>query len=391
MKKSLFFALIAFVALVFVGCVDPVQPQDYTVTLTTTDLLIEKGATQKLTAVVTPTTSIPFVWTSSDPEVATVNASGIVEAVGMGTAVITVTLNVAADDPTVGTVTPATCVVNVTNDAVLDNFELGGYGLFGTPSMVAGTDTVIELSDGSTVNCQLGYISLYVWDNNQVYVSGQGISGAGYFIAADLPVYWIVDGPYAGYYVGSKDGFFVEEGAGELSPYAVEAGALLDVNTYGDAWKGIMAAYEAETEEEFEEKILAAYELYYACQSGTQFFHIDWETESESYYYGNVKYAQINETEEGELLYDLTLDWYDFVNPGRYFGLLYTTYEEEGVEYIDQLIEPYDMRIIEKSYSNMVAEEEETTEVKLMPSKKNLFLGEKINLPVDNIKVMYKK
>ena len=134
MKKSLFFAMIACVALVFVGCEPPVQPVDYTVKISAAELTMELGKQEKLTAVVTPSATYPLVWESSNPEVATVNASGIVEAVGLGTATITVTLNVPAEDATVGQVTPATCVVEVNNDAVFNNFALGGYGLFGNPT-----------------------------------------------------------------------------------------------------------------------------------------------------------------------------------------------------------------------------------------------------------------
>ena len=129
MKKSLFFALIACVALVFVGCEPPVPPVDYTVKISATELIMdmENNKSAKLTAVITPTpaTTYPLVWTSSNPEIATVNASGIVEAVSLGKAVITVTINVPEGDETVASVTPATCVVEVTNDAVLNTFELG--------------------------------------------------------------------------------------------------------------------------------------------------------------------------------------------------------------------------------------------------------------------------
>ena len=71
MKKSLFFALIACVALVFVGCEPPVQPVDYTVKISATELTMELGKSDKLTAVATPTPTVayPLVWTSSNPEV----------------------------------------------------------------------------------------------------------------------------------------------------------------------------------------------------------------------------------------------------------------------------------------------------------------------------------
>ena len=179
MKKNLFFAFFACVALAFVSCEEPVQPVEYSLTLNQTTVELEVGGSVKLNAIVSPAgEQVPVItWTSDNSEVAVVNASGIVEAIATGSATITATLNVEG-------VAPATCLVTVTNDAALNNFTLGGYGLFGSPEMIAGTDTTLALSDGD-YQCQLGFISLYAWDDNIVY-TGQGFSGMGFFIVADL-------------------------------------------------------------------------------------------------------------------------------------------------------------------------------------------------------------
>ena len=297
MKKSLFFALIACVALVFVGCEPKVQPVDYTVKLSATELTLENGASDKLTAVVTPTSTYNLVWTSSNPEVATVNGSGIVEAVGLGTTTITVTLNTPAEDPAVGSVTPAACVVTVTNDAVLNSFKLGGYALFDLGSPIAGTDSQIEISVGE-VTCQLAPALYYVWDDG-IVLSGNKLTGAGFLLPVETYTYVITDSPngqYNGYYISGFDIVVdtiasYEEAltySSQDTVYAGVYGQLLDVDTYGDAWTDIIAAGEAETEEEYVEQIEAAYELYYAAQTGTQFFHVDFTTGSQSYNYGNV-------------------------------------------------------------------------------------------------------
>ena len=391
MKKNVFFALFAIVALAFVGCEPPVVPVDYTVTLSATELTIELGGTQKLNAAVNPTTTLPLTWTSSDEAVATVNASGIVEAVGMGTATITVTLAVAADDATVGQVVPATCVINVTNDAVLDNFVLGGYALFDLGNPIAGTDTVIEISVGE-VTVQLAPALYYVWDEGIVMVNNS-LSGAGFLIPVENYTYIITDSPngqYNGYYISGFDIVVdtlasAEEALAYSSQYGVYAapyGQLLDVNMYGDAWDAIFNFSEEPTDEEVD----AAYELYYGSQTGTQFFHIDLSTGSQSYFYGNVSYLYLAEDyDTGELYYALKLEWYDHVNVGRWFGLLAETeVEEDGTEVAIGVIKPYDMRTINKEY--YVLPEEEPAEVKAIQPKKPIRLNAKQAELLKNLK-----
>lgn len=409
MKKSLFFALIACVALVFVGCEPPVPPVDYTVKISATELTMELGKSDKLTAVVTPTpaTTYPLVWTSSNPEIATVNASGIVEAVSLGTATITVTINVPEGDETVASVTPATCVVNVTNDAVLNTFELGGFGLFDLGTPIAGTDTVLKISVGE-VTCQLAPALYYVWDKGITLVNNS-LAGAGFLLPVETFSYVITDSPngaYNGYYISGFDIVVdtlasAEEALAYSSQYGVYAapyGQLLDETMYGDAWTGILAAGEAETEEEYLALLEPAYELYYAAQTGTQFFHLDLNNNSQSYNYGNVSALALREDNEtGELYYDLKLEWYDHVNLGRWFGLLAETeFDEEGNEVITGIVKPYDMRVIHKQYQVLPPveepEEEETTEVVRKISKPIQLNAKQAELlKKSTIRSMYKK
>ena len=108
-------------------------------------LLMSVGQTEKLSATVTPapTTAVTFVWTSDDEEVATVK-NGIVTAVAPGTANIVVSAEGC---------TPDTCLVNVTNDAALDNYQLLSYGLFGSPEMIPGTERKITMTSGAEFTC----------------------------------------------------------------------------------------------------------------------------------------------------------------------------------------------------------------------------------------------
>jgi hypothetical protein len=377
MKKNLFFAFFACVALAFVSCEEPVQPVEYSLTLNQTTVELEVGGSVKLNAIVSPAgEQVPVItWTSDNSEVAVVNASGIVEAIATGSATITATLNVEG-------VAPATCVVTVTNDAALNNFTLGGYGLFGSPEMIAGTDTTLALSDGD-YQCQLGFISLYAWDDNIVY-TGQGFSGMGFFFVADLPVWWITAGDFAGYYVGNSTGFYIDS---VMTAYTAEAGQLVDLQAYGDGWNGIL---NATTQEE----AVAAQELYFSSQTGTQVFTLDWSTGSQSFNYANVKYANIVDDDSLGLLFDLKFEWYDVVNDGYFYGLAYEEVITEAGDTTIVINEPYELRTINKEYSNMpiIEEEEETTETSaLVPMKKNLYLGQDPMRYIKDTKVMYKK
>ena len=398
MKKSLFFALIACVALVFVGCEPKVQPVDYTVKLSETELFVEKGATAKLTAVAMPAGAHAFVWTSSDEAVATVNASGIVTAVDFGTATITATLKVVEGDETVGQVTPATCVVNVTNDAVLNTFELGGYALWDLGNPIAGTDKTLTLSSGVEVTVQLAPSLYYVWDNG-IVLSGNRLTGAGFLLPVENYTYVITDSPngaYDGFYIGNFDIVVddVEDALAYSSDSAVYAGLsgkLLDVDMYGDAWDGMFNATEETTDEEW--AIIS--ENYYGSQTGTQFLYIDFTNQKQSYNYGNVSYLYLTEDNEtGELYYALKLEWYDHVNVGRWYGLLCESeLNEEGEEVATGIVKPYDMRTINKEYMVLPpAEEEEPAEVKAIQPKKPIrFDAKQTELLKSTIRTMYKK
>lgn len=379
MKKNLFFAFFAFAALAFVGCEPKPQPVEYTLAVNPTEVTLEMGGQVKLNAVVTPAgEQMPAItWTSSNEEVATVNGSGIVEAVGLGEATITATLNAEG-------VAPATCLVKVTNDAVLNNFVLGGYALFNLGATIPGTDTVITLSDGSTENCQLAPSVYYVWDED-IALAGNTITGAGLMFIHESYTYVIIDGPYQGYYIGSRRGIFVDTIADEdpLEGYVAQAGQLIDLQTYGDAWNGIL---NATTQEEN----IAAQELYFSSQIGTQIFHMDWTSMSPSFNYGNISYAQVVEDDSLGLVYDLKIEWYDFVNPDRFYGLAVTEEITEAGDTTFFINDPYDMRVIHKEYNTMPIVEEET-EVSALEIKKPIQLNAEQARRIEDLYRMYKK
>ena len=356
-------------------CVVNVTNIAYTITLNRSEIELGVSETRKLSATVTPTSKEPIQWSSNNPGVATVNAAGVVEALSLGTAVITATIDAEV-------VTPATCIVNVTNnnDAVLNTFEIGGYALFGLGSPIAGTDTVLEIGVGE-VTCQLAPANYYVWDKGIVLESNR-LSGAGYLLPVETYAYVITDSPngaYNGYYVSGFDIVVdtIDDALAFSSQYGVSAapyGQLLDVEMYGDAWDAILNLPDKPTEED----TYAAYDLYYDAQTGTQFFHIDFNTGSQSFYYGNVSYLYLTENNEtGELYYDLKLEWYDHVNERRWFGLLAETeVNEEGQKTTTGIVKPYDMRVIHKQYQ--VLPPVESNQAPAMMPKKSVLVPKKM-------------
>lgn len=381
MKKNVFFALFACAALVFVGC-EPNTPTptpdggsttDAVISVTPETLLMAAGETQKLTATVAPQgTQLQITWTSDNQEVVTVSPAGIVTAVAAGQANIIASAEGATAD---------TCVVTVSNDAILDNFELGGVGLFGDIQLIPGFDTVI-----SGYNCQLGYIELIAWDANLVFVDGQGFAGDGYVIVADeFPMYWVVENGEVLGYIGSEQGYFISEEVKGVSPYAAPAGKMVDLQKYGDAWKGL---YFATTDAEAE----AAVELYQESQTGTQVLEM-YDGQIYIYAAANVKYAQLlQDPQTEELYYNLQLGWYDFVNMDRWYGLACTYVQnEEGKYQIESFVEPYDLRVIDKEYANIPAQEINAKGSTMTLTTKNLYLGQNPVGNIKNTKVMYKK
>ena len=96
MKKSLFTALVAIVALVFVGC-ETNDPNKLTgIALAPAELSMIPGEEFRLSVTPTPSTAtldatVAVVWESSDTTVAVVNDKGLVTAVGYGKANVTAT------------------------------------------------------------------------------------------------------------------------------------------------------------------------------------------------------------------------------------------------------------------------------------------------------------
>jgi hypothetical protein len=291
-------------------------------------------------------------WASSDASVATVSVSGIVTAVGEGTANIVVSAEGAIGD---------TCVVTVSDLAIYNQFNIEDYGLFGEFKPIAGTDTTITLRIGE-VDVQLATITLLAWDGNLLY--NQGWSGAGFCIEAPV-TFWLItddhgDGTYNGYYVGSG-GFYIHD----LKAPKQANGQAGSVNV--DDYAAFLKSYiPAETADDVN------WDLLETAFPGAQIVYVNYSDPenprwSDSYgqYYGHVRECLFmepeNEGEEPSWFCNLT--WHEFLADGYYFGLA-VTLDEEG--YLESVVEPYDFQSLDREFSYNYEEEAEAPAMKLM-------------------------
>ena len=86
------------------------QPIKYSITLNQTEVEMVYPSAMDLDATISPISNenLTIAWSSSNPEVASIDTSGWVVTKGLGTAIISATPNIEG-------VTPATCIVTVTN------------------------------------------------------------------------------------------------------------------------------------------------------------------------------------------------------------------------------------------------------------------------------------
>ncbi len=119
-------------------------PEVAEIRLDKTEATIKVGETLQLTATVFPAAEAGLTWSSSDESVATVSATGLVAAVSLGTATITVTS---------GNIT-ATCTVEVSDHSGIDGVLVDGndnvevYTLQGVRLNISTRDELSKLTTG---------------------------------------------------------------------------------------------------------------------------------------------------------------------------------------------------------------------------------------------------
>ena len=283
-----------------------------------------------------------------------------------------------------------------TQYAVLDNFTISDYGLFGSkPNMIANSEKWVHLTNGDSLYCQLGTIYLRVWDEGLVYVNGKGFSGEGFHIIGEVPVYWVLEGEDAGKWIGNSNGFYIDTlGTKEYKPYTCKASDI-DIQMYGDFWKQFVAYSQDTTNAKPDGN------LYTNSQPGTNIVYY-WpeNNNATSWNRANVRYMNVKKVKDDvgneELQYTIKVDWYDYFSDGYWNGLQVVT--DETGETVVGIVEPYNMRLYSKEYTNMVDAESAPRKVKAQTSdepqyvigdQSRLHLGED-PFPADAKRVMKK-
>lgn len=333
MKKFGFLALLA--AVLLVGC----KPGETEVVVNSIKLnenavTLALGNDIKLVANTDPA-GVTVEWVSSDTQIATVKANGLVTAVAEGQCNITAK----AGDKS------ATCKVTVTADAVYDIFEIADYGVFGLDP-IEGAETVgFKLNNGDSVLCELQNGFVYAWSSGVSFVSGQGLVGDGVVCQIEnVPFYVIKEnlttpGYGVGYYLG-EGGFYVYN-TKETIPAVAKPGNI-DVETYGDF---VQAQYSAEQEADFEK-----------MQEKTNGALLAFCTPDEfdgnyGLYYGKINRLILwDGEEEGDpLTYAADVTWASLTAEDRLYGFAVDMNVYEAEQKI-QLITPYDYSSVNKVY-----------------------------------------
>ena len=182
MKKTLFMSVLALCAALFTAC-DP-QPQDQKLTGLTVkpeSITLSTGETVRLAALTTPENiQVEIEWTTSDPEVATVNNLGVVTAAGLGQATIT-----AKSGEFTGT-------CRVTVNSYLENLQFT-QAIVWDKAILDSTDIhTVTAGDGKEYTCYIAETTYRLFSAG-LYVDEEGyINGASEGAIVDIiaPMYY---------------------------------------------------------------------------------------------------------------------------------------------------------------------------------------------------------
>lgn len=339
MKKYLIVLAAAVVALA--SCKPNEPTSEYTkLSFKESTLDLAPGDTKKLALVYEPTTldAPKCEWASSNPEVATVDQNGRVEALVSGQTKIT-----AKHGDLV-----AECQVNVKsifNMLVWNDFKVAYND--DDPTTAIGEPYMVYASSGASYKVQLFQCTYYLYDENISYVSGTGFTGAGFMSFIDAPIEVIVEGDYKGYYWTNE---LVFEDLATDSAGVVPTGALTNVNEW--------AAYL------FDSTYVGDGSL-----KGAAIHYIDWDNDDEVDFLGLIKNGWLGTYSNGTF-YQMNITWL-----GGYLGL---EVNEEGTAFV----EPYAFAEREEEYFELLPSQETAKKA----IRNNVKVSDAIKLNVRDIK-----
>ena len=162
-------------------------------------------------------------WTSSDAEVVLVDQNGNVKAVSAGDAYITATLGEGES------ALKASCHVLV--KSIYDLLAWSEMGVFDIDrKSPIGEPYEVQTSKGTKYTVQKYPALWYLWDENILFVNGEGFSGAGFFAEIETPIELITTGEHAGA-LWTTDILFTDASPAD-SAGVCPAGALTDAEEW---------------------------------------------------------------------------------------------------------------------------------------------------------------
>jgi hypothetical protein len=189
MKKSLFFALFACVALAFVSCNPGEDPNAVTgITVTPAEISLVPGDEARLSVAATPAgatfSADSVVWVSSDTNVVVVNSKGGITAVGYGKANVTATYGELS----------AVCAVWV--KTYYESLSFTNAIIWDMDTTYFGGEVYdVESADGQTFKCYLAMAELMICSDGFI------VNNEGYLDGGTLATYITM---YAPMYFGTK-------------------------------------------------------------------------------------------------------------------------------------------------------------------------------------------
>jgi len=148
------------------------------------EITVAEGATGKLQVLYEPTTleAPACQWASSNAAIVSVDENGNIEALAIGEANITASIDKLS----------AVCKIIVKDP--LDMVAWGGFTCVDHGNEPLSKDTLdYTLSDGTPVKCVMVEADYYLWDDGIMYVEGTGLTGAGYLVEAKGTTWCITD------------------------------------------------------------------------------------------------------------------------------------------------------------------------------------------------------
>ncbi len=235
----------------------------------------------------------------------------------------------------------------------------------------------VELTSGTVIKCDVYNYSCYLLGEGLYLGSDYGLHGAGYFSEVIMPLYIVNDNSFQG---GTKNGAVVlfSKYAVYESPDSADigvglGGSLLDVQAYGAMIDQIFFKETATDEDDINSLI----EAYQNGIQGAFVRYLDMNENTQTVDLGMLKEGTFTCTDltgDGvkDFQYQIRVEWFDYYNG---FGGL--ELDETG----ENIVKPYKLLLLEKTYSETHLLNKANAPAKKMPIQKQYKAVKPMQIP----------